>query len=130
MNTVGTSRTPRLFSIFAALLLVALAGHAAAAQTVVGRISGTVKDPSGAVVPGAGVTVTNAATNLERVVKTDEDGFYTVTNLPVGTYTVSVEQAGFKKAVLTDVALTADARLTVDPVLEAGQVSESVQVTS
>ena len=129
MHTVGRSHTRRLFSIFAALLLVALAAHAAAAQTVVGRISGTVKDSSGAVIPGAAVTVTNAATNLERAVKADEDGFYTVTNLPVGTYTVSVEQTGFKKAVVTDISLTADARLTVDPVLEAGQVSESVLVT-
>jgi hypothetical protein len=129
MNSVGTSRAPRLFKLCAALLLAVLAGHAAAGQTVVGRISGTVKDPSGAVIPGASVTVTNAATNLERTVKADEDGFYTVTNLPVGTYVVAVEQTGFKKAVLTDIALTADARLTVDTILEAGQVSETVQVT-
>src|SRR4051794_7135079 len=101
MNSVGRSLTciPRWLRLFSALLFVALAGHGALAQTVVGRISGTVKDPSGAVVAGASVAVTNAATNLERTVKTDEDGFYTVTNLPVGTYTVSVEQAGFKKAV-------------------------------
>jgi hypothetical protein len=119
-----------LFGLCAALLLVALASFDTSAQTVVGRISGTVRDPAGAVVPGATVTVTNAATNLERTVKSDDDGFYTVTNLPVGTYTLSVEQAGFKKAVQTDIALTADARLTIDPALETGQVSETVQVST
>jgi hypothetical protein len=119
-----------LFGLCAALLLVALASFDASAQTIVGRISGTVRDPAGAVVPGATVTVTNAATNLERTVKTDDGGFYTVTNLPVGTYTLSVEQTGFKKAVQTDIALTADARLTIDSTLETGQVSETVQVST
>jgi hypothetical protein len=132
MNSFRKSRfySRPLFCLCAALLLLALAGFETNAQTVVGRISGTVRDASGAVVPGATVTVTNVATNLERTVKTDDEGFYTVTNLPVGTYVVSVEQSGFKKAVQTGIALTADARLTVDPTLEAGQVSETVQVTT
>ena len=132
MNSVSKPRprTPRFFQLCAALLWVALVAQGVDAQTVVGRISGTVKDTSGAAIPGAGVTVTNAATNLTRTVKADDDGLYTVTNLPVGTYSVSAEQAGFKQIVLRDISLTADARLTIDPVLEAGQVTEVVQVTS
>jgi len=62
-------------------------------------------------------------------VQTDENGFYTVTNLPVATYSVSVEMANFKTAVRTGNVLNADARLTVDFTLETGQISEVVEVT-
>lgn len=112
------------------LLALALAPSGAPAQTVVGRISGTVTDATGAVVPGAVVTVTNVATNLVRTAAADEDGFYTVTNLPVGTYVVAAEGQGFKRAEQRGVALTADARLTVDMSLEPGQVTETVQVST
>ncbi len=112
------------------LLALALAPREVAAQTNVGRLSGTVTDATGAVVPGAGVTVTNAATNLVRTATTDADGFYTVTNLPVGTYVVAVESQGFKRAEQRGVALTADARLTIDLALEPGQVTETVQVST
>ncbi len=60
----------------------------------------------------------------------DEDGFYTVTNLPVGTYTIEAEQKGYKKAVIAGQNVTADARLTVDLTLEAGEVSETVQIVA
>lgn len=98
------------------------------AQTTTGRISGTVTDSAGAVIAGANVTVTNPATNISQTATADENGFYTVTNLPVGTYTVSVEMPNFKKSVKTEIVLNADARLTIDFGLEAGQVSEVVQV--
>jgi Carboxypeptidase regulatory-like domain len=100
------------------------------AQTIFGRISGTVRDNQGGVVPNANITVTNPATNLVRNATTDEDGFYTVTNLPVGTYTILVARDGFKKAEQHDIVLAADARLTQDITLEVGQVSETVQVTT
>src|ERR1700704_5544689 len=61
------------------------------AQTIFGRISGTVEDKQGAVVPNASITVTDTATNLLRTTTTNESGFYTVTNLPPGTYTVLAE---------------------------------------
>ncbi|MBV9927599.1 MAG: carboxypeptidase regulatory-like domain-containing protein [Acidobacteria bacterium] len=123
------SRRPRV-SLCCLLFALALCGANASAQTVVGRVSGTVKDASGAVVPGAGVTVTNAATNLVRTATTDADGFYTVTNLPVGTYVVAAESQGFKRAEQRGIALTADARLTIDLALEPGQVTETVQVST
>jgi len=98
-------------------------------QTTFGRISGTVSDPTGAAIPNATVTVSNPATNFTRTVMTDESGFYTVTNIPVGTYTVMVEMQNFKKAMRPDNIVSADSRLTVDIPLETGQISEVVEVT-
>src|SRR5205823_13970584 len=63
----------------------------AAAQTNTGQISGTVKDTSGAVLPGVTVTVTNVGTNIARTTITDDKGAFVVTSLPVGTYKVSAE---------------------------------------
>jgi hypothetical protein len=102
----------------------------ASGQTIFGRISGTIKDANGGAVPNATVTITNAATNLVRTVTSDEDGFYTATNLPVGTYTILVARDGFKRAQQAGVVLAADARLTQDMTLEVGQVTETVQVSS
>ncbi|MDT5159134.1 MAG: hypothetical protein QOH51_3491 [Acidobacteriota bacterium] len=124
------SRRFAMSRAFCLVLCLLLGGMGASAQTSVGRISGTIKDASGAVVPGSTVTVTNAATNLLRTATTDADGFYTVTNLPVGTYVVAAESSGFKRAEQAGVALAADARLTIDLALEPGQVSETVQVST
>ena len=118
------------FQICGVLLLALVTYQTAPAQTVFGRISGTVTDSSGAVLPNATVTVRNNATNLERTAVTDGEGFYTVTNLPVGNYTVSVEQTGFKKSVQTGNVLAADTRLTVNITLEPGAVSETVEVST
>jgi hypothetical protein len=127
---ISPSRRLAVSRTFCLVLCLLLGGMGTSAQTVVGRISGTIKDASGAVVTGATVTVTNTATNLVRTATTDADGFYTVTNLPVGTYVVSAESQGFKKAEQVGVALAADARLTIDIALEPGQVSETVQVST
>jgi hypothetical protein len=113
-----------------AFLVVVCSALTVSAQTVVGRISGTVTDASGAVVENASVTATNTANNLTRTATTDGSGFYTVTNLPVGTYVVTAEQVNFKKAIQEGISLTADARLTVDLALEAGAVTETVQITT
>ncbi|MEW6129928.1 MAG: carboxypeptidase regulatory-like domain-containing protein [Acidobacteriota bacterium] len=99
-------------------------------QTNTGRISGTVTDTSGATLQGSLVKVTNDATGLSRTTKTDDNGFYVITNLLPGNYTVSVEHQGFKKAIQSNHTLVADGRLTVDVPLEPGAISESVLVTS
>ena len=98
------------------------------AQTNNGRISGTVVDISGALTPGVTVTVRNEMTRLTRVGATNGSGFYVVTNLPVGDYSVTAERQGFKKATKTGYKLVADGRLTVSFRLEPGLVSESVEV--
>jgi len=113
----------------AAVVCLALA-PAAAAQTQTGRISGTVTDSSGAVMPGVSVTVANEATALSRTATTDGQGAYVFVDLPIGTYTVKTELAGFKSAVKTGYKLDADGRVTVDFKLELGSVTESVEVTA
>ena len=119
-----------LSQICGVLLLALVAYSSAHAQTVVGRISGTVQDANGASVPNATVKVVNLATNAERTVTSDENGFYTVTNLPVGTYSIEAEQRGYKKARVSGQNVTADARVTVDVRLEAGEVSETVEIVA
>lgn len=97
-------------------------------QTNFGRVSGTIFDSSGAVVAGASVMATTRATNLARTAASDENGFYTLANLPVGVYTISAEKENFKRSEQTENALSADARLTVNLTLEPGQISETVEV--
>ena len=116
---------------FLALLLVCglAAAGLAVAQDIVGRISGTVTDSSGAVVPDAMVTITNEATNVARPpIKTNGSGFFSADTLPVGNYTVAVEKKGFKKVSISGNAVTAGGRLTVNAVLEIGAVSETIKV--
>jgi hypothetical protein len=103
---------------------------AASAQTTTARISGTVTDTSGGVLPGVSVTATNTGTALTRTTTTDAAGAYVFVDLPIGTYTVKTELAGFKSGVKTGYTLNADARITVDFKLEVGSVSESVEVTA
>src|SRR5262245_49646653 len=80
---------------------VVLSGGSAAAQTFRGTILGTVSDPTGAAIAGAAVAVKNANTGLSRTVTTSEDGSYAVPELPIGTYTVTVEKSGFRQGVVT-----------------------------
>src|SRR3989442_14419109 len=130
-STQNTGRRCSTITVVGMILLMMLcAAISSSAQTIFGRISGTVQDKSGAVVPNATVTVTNTGTNLVRTATTDGSGFYTVTNLPVGTYTVSTEQKGFKQVMRGDNVLGADAHLTVDLTLEPGDVSETVQIAT
>src|SRR6185503_20073074 len=94
-----------------------------------GTISGTVQDQSGAVVAGASLKAVNPATNFSRETTSATNGFYRFDQLPVGTYTISTEAAGFKKSVTQQVALSVNDALTVDVKLEVGQVSEIVTVS-
>jgi hypothetical protein len=108
-----------------ALLLVAVP---AAAQTNTGQISGTIRDTSGGVLPGVTVSVTNVNTSATRTDVTGPNGTYVITNLPVGTYTVSAELQGFRKAEKTGFELTPDARITADFALSVGAMTETVEV--
>ncbi|MGZ4733125.1 MAG: carboxypeptidase-like regulatory domain-containing protein [Terriglobales bacterium] len=99
------------------------------AQTFRGTILGTVTDASGAVISGANVMVKNAATGLERSTQTSVDGSYSVPELPIGTYTVTVTQSGFQTSVTTNVVVDVASERRVDAVLKAGQVSQTVEVS-
>ncbi|MFB3901908.1 MAG: TonB-dependent receptor domain-containing protein [Acidobacteriota bacterium] len=100
------------------------------AQGVFGTISGTIQDSKGAAIPGAGVTVTNVNTGVVRQVTTNEVGIYTATSLIPGVYRVEAEMPGFKKAVVSDVTLEVNANLKINLVMELGEVTEVVNVTS
>lgn len=114
------------------IVLFALAIPAAIyAQEANGKIIGTVKDPQGAVVPGAKVTVTNTSTlttQISREATTDENGNYQVLSLPIGTYEVAVERQGFKRFVNAGSKLEINQVLRVDAQLEVGTTSEVVNV--
>src|SRR4051812_4307249 len=99
--------------ILAAIALFCFAAIAAA-QTVTGEIRGTVRDSSGAVLPGVTVTVTNTGTGLTRTDTTSDTGTYVFPSLPIGRYTVTSELQGFRKAEKTGFDLIADGRITVD----------------
>ena len=111
------------------LFLAGTAGQSALAQDIVGRISGTVTDTQGSVVPGAKVTITDEATGVSRPpLTTNGSGLFVADGLPVSTYKVSVEQGGFKKTSVAGNSLTAGGRLTVNVTLEPGTVTEMVNV--
>jgi hypothetical protein len=100
-------------------------------QSGAGSITGSVKDINGAAVPGATVTLTNPASSVSQTATTNEDGVFTSPQLPPGTYTVSVEKEGFKRIEKAGVVLSTGDRLNAgDFVLEAGGVSETVQVVA
>lgn len=95
-----------------------------------GSISGEVVDASGAVVPGAKVTVNSAAIGLSRQATTNESGYFTVLTLPAGDYSVQVEANGFKTLNRTNIRIDADLAVNLRLQLEVGQVSESIDVST
>jgi hypothetical protein len=96
---------------------------------VTGSISGIITDKSGAVIAGADVTARNVETGMQRSVRTDEKGFYSLLALPVGTYTVSVRKNGFKQFHQTGVFIDANSALEVEAHLEVGGIQEEVTVS-
>ena len=100
------------------------------AQVSSSALNGTVTDATGSVVPKASVTVSSAATGFTRSVATNDSGGYSLSDVPPGTYDVSAEAAGFKKAVIAGVRLYVGQTATTDIHLEIGQVTDSVSVTS
>src|SRR5579862_6917621 len=93
--------------VLTAVLLCALSA-AAFSQTITGSITGTVTDPTGAVVPNARVTATNLGTNLTYNAVSNTAGSYNLLFLPIGNYNLSVEVTGFKKTVLGPFTLDVD----------------------
>ncbi|MDT8069190.1 MAG: TonB-dependent receptor [Terriglobia bacterium] len=114
-----------VFIIFAAIFVL----QQAPAQQATGKIVGTVKDPVGAVVPGAEVIVTNVDTQVKNTAKTDVDGSYYVSNLPIGEYKLTVHQTGFQTTVTKPYQLEINQSLRIDVDLRVGASTETVEVT-
>lgn len=112
------------------VILCTLAVSCIYAQQDRGTIVGTVYDPTGAVVPGVKVTITQVTTNLTQETTTNADGQYRVPNLPIGDYRVAFEAQGFKTAVREGIRLSIQDILRVDGNLEVGSTSETLTVTA
>ncbi len=117
----------RLRMILAAFLV--LLATALVAQTFRGTILGTVTDASGAVVSGATVKVHNVNTGQDRTTQTSADGSYALSELQVGSYTVTISQSGFQTSVTNAVAVDVGVERRVDAALKPGQVTEQVEVS-
>ena len=110
-------------------LILCLSGGALRAQ-VTATITGSIKDASGATIPGTAVTVKNLESGLTRTAETDASGNYNVSSLPVGQYEVDAEKAGFKQQVRKGITLTVAQQAVVNMALEVGNVEQQVTVTA
>jgi hypothetical protein len=99
------------------------------AQSTTGTLLGTVKDPSGSVVPGAKVQVVNEATGIAVEASTNESGDYVALNLPAASYRVKVESAGMQSVTVSGVRLLLNTTVRTDVVLKPGMVEQSITVT-
>ncbi|NOT25085.1 MAG: TonB-dependent receptor [Acidobacteria bacterium] len=115
------------FREFALGALIVLTSATAFAQATA-QLSGTVRDESGAVLPGVTVTVTQTDTGLNRTAVSDETGVYLLTNLPTGPYRLEVALQGFKTYVQTGIVLQVGGTPTVNATLAVGSLEESVTV--
>src|ERR1041385_1714220 len=92
------------------------------------QISGAVQDSSGAVLPGVEITATQTETGVSRMTVTNETGYYTLPNLPLGPYRMEAALPGFRSFVQTGIVLQVNSNPTVNVTLQVGQVSEQVEV--
>lgn len=115
---------------FRLLVLGVILAASLPAQRDLGTILGVVTDPTGGVVAGAKVTITEDATGAKFNVETDASGNYIRPLIKPGTYTVEVEMAGFRKAVQRNVLLNAGDRVAMNITLQVGEVTQAIEVTA
>jgi len=113
------------FVVLCVLLMTAML----VGQTFRGRIIGTVTDPTGLLVAGASVKAKNAGTGLERTTTTGTDGSYALSELPLGSYTLTISQTGFQTSITTSVEVDVATERRVDAQLKTGQVTQTVEVS-
>jgi outer membrane receptor protein involved in Fe transport len=123
-------RTYRIAAFMFLVLCVAVfCEQNLAAQQATAQLVGTIKDSSGAVIPGAKVTLTNADTNVSRNINSDKNGDFVFTLIPIGTYGVAVQQTGFSKYVQHGIRLEINQNARLDVVLQVGTAAQVVEVT-
>ncbi|MCW5982750.1 MAG: TonB-dependent receptor [Bryobacteraceae bacterium] len=110
--------------------LTLVASSLAIGQAISGRLVGTVVDASEAAVPNAQITVTNQGTGIAWTSQTDSQGNYVAPSVPPGSYTVKVEAAGFRAAVVSDNVVSVAQTTRVDVSLQVGAVTETIEVRS
>src|SRR6516225_8654057 len=109
--------------------LAVLSVFTAYSQAVNGTLLGTVTDSSGAVIPNAKVLINETNTNVSRSGNTNESGNYVFPDVPPGTYSVTIEQTGFKKERRSNIVVEVNTTARVDFSMQPGSISESVEVT-
>ncbi len=124
---IRSTANPAIIVLSSILLLCAVFNVTGYAQST-STLEGVVKDPSGAVVPGANVSASEMSTGLIRSAKSDAGGYYSLLSLPVGTYDLTVSSTGFKTTVLHGITLRVDQTAAVNVDLEVGQISQRVAV--
>ncbi|WP_260703536.1 TonB-dependent receptor [Edaphobacter flagellatus] len=123
-------------SLLSAALLAALPGFVTTlpswsqSQSINGTIRGQVTDASGAAIPNASITVTNAELGFARTIVSEGNGYFVLVNLPLGTYSVSVSKDGFSTARFDQIILTAGKEAVLDPSLKVGNASEQIDVSA
>jgi len=110
------------------VLCFLLTAATALAQTTISTIEGTIKDAQGSVVAGTQVVVKSQSLGIERTATSDANGFYRVTALPAGNYSITITHTGFATRTFDNVELTVNRTLTLDIPLEVGAVTEQVDV--
>jgi hypothetical protein len=124
-------REHRVWSKLAVLFILGIfLASPSYAQVAGATLSGTTTDSSGAVVPNVEISIKNVATGVVRTVTTDTAGFYTAPNILPGNYEISAAASGFSTAVQSNVTLTVGLQQVQNFVLQVGQMSQSVQVTT
>jgi hypothetical protein len=125
-------RVPRAKVVLSCLaflfLVMGYSVRTASAQVLYGSIVGTLTDETGAVVPKATVTVTNTSTGLSRDVNTDDAGYYSIPNLPEGTYDLSVSATGFRPYTQKGINVPISAVTRINAIIQVGAVTEQVTV--
>src|SRR5205807_5500364 len=119
----------RFLLLAAVVLVLAMPACFGQASAINGQIEGTVTDPTGAVVPGATVTIENVNTGFRRELKTDSSGFFRFTVLPLGTYDLKVTTSGFSGETRKGIVIDAGTTATVDMALRVGGTAEVVEVS-
>ena len=124
-------REPRHFTTFwLVFLMVALTAPCGRAQLYSGSITGVISDPSGAVVPGAKVTLTDIGKQVAQAVSTDAAGRFLIRSLPPSTYKLTVEMQGFNTYVQDNIVLEVNQNLALDLALTLGAAAQTVEVQS
>src|SRR5213593_100063 len=126
---VKKPKHPTVFGLCLFLTVCCIAPLAVYGQVLYGTIGGNVVDPSGSRVPGAEVKIVNPLTNYTSTAITDENGSYTIRNVPDGSYTLTVSLTGFKEYVAQNVAVKVSNVTRHDVTLQVGQLSDTVTVT-
>src|SRR4029450_3609527 len=111
-----------------AVLCLAASAAPLVAQVAAGEITGVVQDPGGAAVPGATITVTDVATNRQRVLVSTQDGVYTAPSLAPGIYSIAVDLQGFKPVRREGVRIATGETARIDFELSVGDIREEVTV--